>query len=346
VIRVAALLLVLAPAASALPDPSTGGTPAGQPAAPLGGLVVQRQALDLDLRPLARPGLQTAILESTFLVANPTSAPLPFPLTLFARTDIERSAEVWLDGGEVVGAWSDRQAVPPLWAGIRETPALGGAPAPYEVHTGTGAAPAARFDLSVPPGLHQVRTRQHVRVGAWDDGQHPNRIWQVGYSLAASRLWPGFGQLDVTVRVPGGWEAAASLPLRADGDALVGRFQGVPGDVLAVSARAPLPAGRVPLRLASYGAALLICALAGWVGGRLLRQSGRRTAWALPLSFLGGVLAAVALVALRGIADDLGDSSSFALRSVTSGVMVVGPVTALVGTVLAQSLAARLARRA
>ena len=191
-----------------------------------------------------------------------------------------------------------------------------------------------------------------MRPGQNASGDHPNATWQVAYSFAPARLWAGFGQLDLEVLAPAGWDVAASLPLRRAAAAadtasvrLVGRFGQLPGDVLGVSARAPAPRWRRPLHALAFLVAFGIAAAFGVLGGVAVGRRGATAAWALPVSLLGGVGAATALIIIRGIADDLGDSAAASYGSVMTSVFFLGPLVLLLGTAVAQTVAARTARR-
>ena len=187
---------------------------------------------------------------------------------------------MWVDERPVAAQALTHMAVPPLWTGIDQTRDLDGGLLPYEADA--SAASGLRFVLDVGPGVHRVRVRYRVQAGSFDDGAHANRTWQVAYSLAPARLWAGFGQLDVTVLAPADWELASTLPLRTaadpDGVRAVGRFAGVPGDVLALSVRAPEPAGRRPLHALAFLAALVVAAVFGALGGVAVGRSGTHAA--------------------------------------------------------------------
>ena len=333
----AALLLLLATAASAnMASPVEPGAPAGEPATSLAGLRVAREALTLDLRALARTRLATVQAEYRIVNAGPARV---VALEFLALGEGVQQAQVWLDEQPVPALARDSLAVPALWRTVDETPALDGDPVPYQADASLRTAGGLSFVLTIPPGQHTVRVEYRVWPGSYDSGEHPNRVWQLAYSLAPARLWAGFGQLDVRVVVPPGWDAAASLPLRRDGDVLIGRFPGVPGDVLALSVRAPSPPLRLPLRLAGVLAALGIVAFVGAVAGRLAARSGRRARAVLPVSVLAGALAAAALVALVSVADDLGDSAAHGYGTVMTMIFVVGPLAFVVGAALAQAVA-------
>ena len=336
------LLIAAAPARANMASPVEPGTPAGEPAADLAGLRIAREVLTLDLRPLARARLATVEAEYRLVNAGPART---LDLEFLALGDEVEGAQVWLDGQPVAARRVDALQVPPSWRVAATTPALDGDAVPYQSDERLGAARGLTFGVTIPPGQHSVRVRYRVRPGSTDAGDHPNRIWQLAYSLAPARRWAGFGQLDVAVLAPPGWDVAASLPMRAEGDGLVGRFAGVPGDVLAVSARAPAPALRLPFWIAGALAALVVVGFVGFVAGRLVARSGRGRWAALPASVLGGVLAAVVLVALVGTGSDLGDSAAYGYGMILRLMFVVGPVALVAGAVLTQAVAMWTARR-
>ena len=344
------LLLAAGPAHANMASPVEPGTPAGEPAAALAGLRVARETLTLDLRPLGI-GRPYAVVEATYRIVN-GGEPRVLPLDVLALGDDVRAAEVWVDEQAVAAVATDSLRVPALWRIATSTPALGGEPAPYQADDGVGAPRGLRFEAVLPPGQHTVRVRYRVRPGSYDGGEHPNRVWQLAYSLAPARLWAGFGQLDVAVLVPEGWEAATSLPLRhepagrrSQGRQLVGRFPGVPGDVLAVSARAPAPTFGGPLRAAGLVVPLLVLGFFGYVAGRLAARDGRTARATLPASVLGGVVAAVAFVAITATANDLGDSAVYGYQRLLGLMTVGGPLAIVVGSALAYAVAVWTLRR-
>ncbi len=347
-----AATVVATPARANMASPVQPGTPAGEPAAALAGLRIARETLTLDLRRLAAPRageVRFAIVEAVYGIVNdgPTRT---LPVEFVALGQDVGAGEVWVDEVPVQAQPVARLAVPDLWTGIASSPGLDGEPLPYEAET--GAPRGLRFTLAIGPGAHRVRVRYRVRAGSYDGGAHPNRTWQVAYSLAPARLWAGFGQLDLEVIAPAGWDVAASLPLRREPAAsdtaavrLVGRFGQLPGDVLAVSARAPAPVWRRPLHALAFLVAFAIAAIFGVLGGIAIGRRGAKAAWALPVSLLGGVSAAAALVMLRSAADGLGDSSAMGYGSIMTSIFFLGPAMLLLGTAVAQTIAAATARR-
>ena len=344
-LRLAPLLLLLtaAPALANMASPVQPGAPAGEPAAALDGLRIARETLTLDLRPLGL-GQYYALVEAVYRVVNPGEA-RRVPLEFVALGEDVDAAGVWLDGQPVAATAVGELDVPALWRIADRTPALDAGAPPYETYDGVDMASGLRFEVEIPPGQHTIRVAYRVDPGTYDTGDHPNKIWQLAYSLAPARLWAGFGQLDVAVIAPAGWDVATSLPLRRDGDRLVGRFPGVPGDVLAVSARAPTPTLRTPLRLLTVAVAALLVVFVGVVSGALAARAGRSAWAALPGALLAGVLAAAALVIGLATADDLGDSSAHGYGTLLGMIFVGGPLAVVGGAALAQGLAWWTVRR-
>ncbi len=345
------LLIAAAPARANMANPVQPGTPAGEPTAALAGLRIARETLTLDLRRLGdRYTERTVLVEAVYGVVNDGPA-RTLPIEFVALGQDVEAGQVWVDEVPVEAQRIARLAVPDLWTGIASSPGFDGEPIAYE--SATMGPSGLRFMLAIGPGAHRVRVRYRVRPGWNDMGDHPNATWQVAYSLAPARLWAGFGQLDVAVVAPAGWDVAASLPLRREPAAsdtaavrLVGRFGHLPGDVLAVSARAPASAWRRPLHALAFGVAFAIAAIFGVLGGIAVGRRGVKAAWALPVSLLGGVSAAAALVMLRSAADSLGDSSAMGYGSIMTSIFVLGPAMLLLGTAVAQTVAAATARRA
>ncbi|MEM0963207.1 MAG: hypothetical protein AAGK21_11805 [Bacteroidota bacterium] len=339
----AAVALLAAPASANMASPVAPGSPAGEPTAALSGLRIAREVLTIDLGPLAqrRP---LAVVEAEYRIVNRGEA-RTVPLDFLALGEGVDQAQVWLNDQPVTAARVDSLAVPALWRVASQTPALDGDPSPYETDDGFGTPTGFRFAVTIPSGQHSIRVAYRVRMGSYDDGGHPNRVWQFAYSLAPARLWAGFDQLDLHVEVPDGWDVATSLPLRADGDALVGRFPGVPGDVLAISARAPAPTLAVPLRLLAVLVPVVFIAFVGIVAGRLAAGSGKPVWSAAPGALIGGVMAAAAFVVLSGVAADLGDSSAHGYSAIVSLVMLWGPVVLVAATLLTFGVAALVRRQ-
>src|SRR5262249_37672860 len=96
------------------------------------------------------------------------------------------------------------------------------------------------FTLDLPPGPSTLRVRYRARACGADEG-YPTATWQFPYVLAPAREWGDFGQRDVVVNVPEGWQARGTPPLEREGATLRGNFTGLPADILYVATRAPVP---------------------------------------------------------------------------------------------------------
>lgn len=337
------------PARANMADPVQPGSPVGEPSVALDGLRVVREVLTLDLRPLADQSTWAVSIEAVYRIENGGGRRL-VPLEFLSLGDGLGSPEVWLDGRPVAAQTLDSLSVPPAWAEVETTPALGGDPAPYRADDALGRPGGFRFTLDLAPGAHEVRVRYRVRPGSYDGGDDPNRIWQLAYSLAPARRWAGFGGLDVAVLLASGWEAAASVPLDREagpdgGDRLVGHFDGVPSDVLAVSARAPRPAAFGLLRTLPVLVPILLVGLAGWLVGRALGRSGRTLWWAVPVSVLTAAVAAIASFLLTASTSGMGDSSAYGYGATTVGAILGIPLVFLLGMIATQITAVAVARR-
>ena len=300
------VLLLLAPASArgnmAEPretGPAFAGRVAGEPAGGLRSVLVERERLRIDLRPLAREdGL--AEVEAVYRLRNDGPA-RDLELVFVADGLAAGEHGVWLDGRPVPAAPGPAGALPAGWRAPASTPAPeGGGALPYE----TQGAGALRFRLALPPGRHEVRVRYPAAASAYAVAGELTAYRQLAYVLAPARDWGGFGGLDVRVELPRGWRAAARPALRRDGDALAGAWDRVPADALAVTVRPPDPARG--LYWGGYGLLALagLCLLwrAGRPMGRALARRGRRSGWALlpalGLAFAWGVAVVVGLAAV------------------------------------------------
>lgn len=126
--------------------------------------------------------------------------------------------------------------------------------------------------------------------------------------LAPARQWEGFGDLNVTVRVPAGWSVATRPDSRRQGDTLSGHFDGIPGDAVGITTRMPLPADWTQ---AGGIASLLVVVVVSLITGFAL---GRRFGWpgalgsvgiiAPTLAFLSAVVIAVVVDAKQNALPD------------------------------------------
>lgn len=346
-----ALLALPAPARGNMAEPYTGparaGHAAGEPAGGLRSVFIERERLRLDLRPLADD--EPARVEALYRVRNDGQA-RTLDLVFVAAGLAEGEHGVWVDGRPVASARDTAAALPPSWRVPATTPGLeGGGAFEYQAE-GEGTL---RFRVALAPGRHEIRVRYPARSSVYVDQDQVTAVQQLAYVLAPARDWAGFGGADVRVELPRGWRAASEPALRREGDALVGVWDGIPADALAITVRPPTPITGL------YWGGWLLLSLLGfwpllWTGravGRGLGVRGKGAGWAL--------LAAVPLATVWSLAVTLGlavvpemvrnaagphSNSSYGYGLVFLGILLF-PALLVVGTATAQVAAVR-ARRA
>jgi hypothetical protein len=297
------------------------------PAGSLERVRILRETLVIDLRPLER--LRPAVVEATYRVRNDgetQNLSLIF-IAMAVSPQMKAGSSVWRGGEWVIaqgdgdvkrGAWLDDR---PLDIPTSEDTGEGHIPKEWEppattpgLEPGKGALPYKANDngdlfgylVNLPPGEHTLRVRYAARPSAYCDDRTHAIYWQLGYVLAPARDWAGFGGLDAKVLLPAGWRAAASPEMRREGAALVGAWDSLPADSLAVTAQTDRQAredsGTYWTLLIILSAAFTALAFyAGWKAGDWLGRRRRTSAWALLVS----PLVAVALLALASLAADL-----------------------------------------
>ncbi len=128
--------------------------------------------------------------------------------------------------------------------------------------------------------------------------------WQLAFVLSPARQWKGFGELDLTVTVPSGWQAAVRPNLTRRGDVLTGHFSGIPGDSIGLTTRMPLPPDWRTMAW-DWGmlGVLILSALLGCIGARLIP-------WPASIAMLGAApLFAVSLAIVVGYGEGLRSAS-------------------------------------
>jgi hypothetical protein len=285
------LALVCAPAVARanISAPWHEGDPGAEPGGDLGQLEVIREQLAMDLRPLAQ-GASRVPVHVRYEVRNRGDA---VARELVFVTPGIAGGTVLVDGKAVAGAEARTERLPAVWQEMR-TPGIDGGTLEYEVPE---VATVLAFPLALAAGgQHVIEVRYELAPG-WYDTADLYRSHQIAYLLAPARQWGGFGTLEVRVQVPPGWEAAAQPALERQGDALVGRFQGVPADVLGVTVRHPAEL--------TWGWVLILLGLALGLGlgvALVRRLGGLAASWRLGLALLTGLAAsAVATAALFGL---------------------------------------------
>jgi len=355
-----ALLLLAIPRAAAWanmaapPEPHTvhAGSRLGEPAGGLRGLFIEHETLRLDLRPLAKG--RPVWVEAAYRVRN--DGPARDLDLLFVANGLARGAtSVTVDGKAVASTPGVAGALPPTWRAPASTPALdsAGGTLPYAPR-GEGTL---AFRARLPAGRHEIRVRYPAEATAYSVNDL-TPVWQLGYVLAPARDWGGFGGAEVRVEAPRGWRVRTQPALRRDGDALVGRWTGLPADALTISAQQPEPASG-PWYLLWLAMTALGLILIGWLGARLgasLVRKGKSRWWALPasagLALAWTVASAVAYSMVPSLVEWRAGPfpGEYPLRSMRYGstiaVLLLSPLMLLAGFVVVQLCAGFARRRA
>ncbi|HEX8273616.1 MAG TPA: hypothetical protein VF615_13345 [Longimicrobiaceae bacterium] len=352
VLLAAVLLAVPASARGNMAEPYTGparaGHAAGEPSGGLRQVFIERERLHIDLRPLAddRP----ARVEAVYRLRNDGPA-RALDLVFVAAALAAGEHGVWVDGRPVASVRDTAGALPPSWRVPAATPALGSdAPLAYQVE-GEGTL---SFRVALAPGRHEIRVRYPATSSTWVDEDEITAAQQLAYVLAPARDWAGFGGVDVRVDVPRGWRAAAEPELRREGDALVGSWDRVPADALALTVRPrdpnPTPYWGGWLLLAALGLYLLVRA-GRWFGADLGRRG--KGAWlalflGVPLSVAWSVAVTLGLAIVPEMVRNAAgpySNSGYGYGLVFFGVLLL-PALLVVGTAAVQVAAVRARRRA
>ncbi len=279
-------------ASANMASPLVPGDPLGEPSGDLKDMIIERETLSIDTRPL--DGVRTentparAAVEAEYRFRNDGGArrlKLIFVANaLNPQTQGPPKGSVEFDGKEIPFETGSEAKLPEPWKAPLQTPSLTrSAGLPYE----SNEVSTLGFTLDVPPGPHTLRVRYSAEPTTYSAGD-PTLAWQLGYVLAPARRWGGFGKLDVTVHVPPGWRAEAAPALSRKGDVLTGSFDGIPADALGLTVQAPPPEA-MPYPMIAWIGGLALCPLLGaWIG-RSLGRRGRSVGWAVPAGMLLGI---------------------------------------------------------
>jgi hypothetical protein len=272
---VVCLLLLLAAQAKANIGERWHGTYGSEPWGGIKNVVITREELDIDLRPLVDG--QPAVVQATYHLRNNGPGKRLELLFVAGGTEIN-DFEVRLDGrllpskalpeDELTRRWEE---IPKSWkVPIYDLPGIdtqGTHLTP--IHAPWGIRLIA-FSVVLPEARSTLRARYRARVPGTDEGG-PTTTWQMPYVLAPARDWGGFGRLDVRAYLPAGWQHVSRPALQRDGDLLHGSFEGVPDDLLVVDTRAPLAAQyrrafwvAVGVYIVALLAGGFLCHRAGW----------------------------------------------------------------------------------
>lgn len=267
-------------------NPIREGNAIGEPSGDLKSIQIERETLQLDLRPLAQGS--TAIVEAVYKVRNDGES-RTLELIFVANAMTSEGGGVWLNEQPVHSVSADAGALPESWQPPQTTPAIdGSAPLSYDAKRGG----AMRFTLMLPPGQQVIRVRYSAQATARSTSESPNVYWQLGYVLSPARQWASFGGLDAKVLLPAGWSAASSPSMRREGDTLVGAWNELPADTIGLTVHAPAAGHALytVLKALIFIVGLAVCLALGGMAGRWLGRRQRTSAWALPLSLTAAVI--------------------------------------------------------
>jgi hypothetical protein len=335
--RLLLLILLLLPGASSanISAPWRHGEPVGEASGALSRFAILHERLALDLRPLATTVSGRVKVTVVYTIHNRGEA--RELLLTFVTPGLEHG-EVRVDGAAVKHVVASLgEGMPKLWRQMRRTPNLDGAGAlEYGVEE---PRVALEFRLPTHPGARQtIEVRYDLVPSGYHDQLYVTH--QVGYLLAPARSWGSFGVLEVQAELPRGWQAAAEPKLERAGDQLRGRFQGLPADFLAISARRPLELtwGWVLIFLGGVAALVLGPILARFVARRTTHLGGAGAFF----TALGIALVCVVLVfALpaggqllwRALLDATQTSERYFYSS-GMGLLLLGPIVAVLWSVI------------
>lgn len=263
-------------------NPVKAGAALGEPAGDLKSIRIERETLNLDLRPLANGS--PAVIEAIYMVRNDGES-RTLELIFVANAMTAEGGGVWLDERPVQSTSSDAKGLPESWQPPQTTPAIdGGRPLSYEAKR----EGAMNFSLALTPGQHTIRVRYQAQATAHSTGNSNTVYWQLGYVLSPARQWASFGGLDAKVLLPAGWSAASNPLMKRDGDTLSGTWDELPADALALTVQSP-PVNQTLytiMRALIFILGLAICLALGWWLGSWLGRRRRTSAWALPLALV------------------------------------------------------------
>jgi hypothetical protein len=226
---------------------------------------ILHETLTFDLTPLdsSQPGSVSA----TYQIRNPN--PPAAADFLFISSGIS-SGRVTVNQSPVI--------VRPV-RGEEVSPKFRDAVKRYAQPTDNPSEPYLQFRAMLPKGDFPIQVHYRVRPSIYD-GFSVYRQYQVQYALAPARDWQQFGTLDVSIKLPPGWQGSANPEMALAGDTLSGSFTGIPADRLIIDLQ---PQGSKAaeqryngLLIAGLAIAVLLSIAVGWWLGRF---SKRRLVW-------------------------------------------------------------------
>jgi hypothetical protein len=267
------LLSAVSAAADASP-PYTPGDPVGVPSGPVKDVFIEHEDLSMDLTgvgaslPTGGSDDRTALVDARYTLRNDGPARGVDLVFVTSSLAVPRS-NVMFDSSPVASAAGPLGSVPPSWMPPHGTPSLDGGP---DIDYYVGQPVAITFHVEMGAGRHTMETR-YSAVPAQQSGYAVPRAWQLAFVLSPARQWGGFGDLNLSVRVPAGWDAAVRPGLRRAGDLLTGHFNGIPSDAIAITTRMPNP---IDLTNAAWVAGLVFVLASAVAVGWFL---GSRIGW-------------------------------------------------------------------
>ena len=252
----AVALLSAVPAAADAAPPYTPGDPVGVPSGPVKDVFIEHEDLSMDLTgvagsiPAGSSDDRTVLVVARYTLRNDGPARGVDLVFVTSSLAVPRS-NVLFDHSPVASAAGPLGSVPPSWMPPHGTPSLDGGP---DLDYYVGQPVAITFHVEMSAGRHTMET-QYSAVPAQESGYSVPRAWQLAFVLSPARQWGGFGDLNLSVKVPSGWDATVRPGLRRAGNVLSGHFTGIPSDAIAITTRMPNP-----IDLTS----------AGWVVGSVL----------------------------------------------------------------------------
>ncbi|MCH2183636.1 MAG: hypothetical protein MK108_16685 [Mariniblastus sp.] len=278
--------------------PSAGGHPVGEPVG-IQRIGISREQLTIDLRPLAQG--EFVPVEAIYYLDN-RGAEQTLKLLFAGGSQGLRDFQVWLDD-QPIESRPDREAeIPESWQPPRQTPGLDGErPLDFRFYgyQSDQVVPIG-FALTVPPGAHTLTIR-YLAEPTRNFLGYPTNCWQFAYVLAPARSWDGFGGLEVTIELPKAWRANWTTDLIREQDRLLGQFDTIPADAIALTVQAPTGMWYPILLVASlmlFGITLpcgiMICWWRGRaVGDRLKQRAVARPEAVWPLAWPSAIVPAL-----------------------------------------------------
>jgi hypothetical protein len=272
-------------------------------AEPLGlkGVAITHEKLTIDLRPLA--DAQPVEVEAIYHLNN-TGAARKIELFFITGVASVRDFTVHLGDRALESRelprkeWPGSEAeLPPSWQPPADMPGIDSDKSRSHIYRLPSKQVVLAFSVELPPGRSFLRANYRAKAYG-EDEDYPTVTWQFPYILAPAREWERFDGLDVTVKLPAGWQANSTPALERNRDVLHGRFASLPADCLALAARQPMEPAlqrKKGQTIWTYGGlyALVIIgggALCWWTGRLLGRLLARRTARRSSLSGLPSAL--------------------------------------------------------